>query len=91
MAIVAGILVGIGLVIEFRPLHEQCVQPTTFQDATAALPFLQDHGGTIRMAVLVGSVNAALGIIMVADARGTRSAGRIARVDRLRRRHERVQ
>jgi hypothetical protein len=65
MAIVAGILVGIGLVIEFRPLHEQCVQPTTFQDATAALPFLQDHGGTIRMAVLVGSVNAALAIIMV--------------------------
>jgi hypothetical protein len=62
---IAGILSGILLIVEFALFMASGVQPTTLQDAAIALPFLHDHGGNIRVAVLFGAVNAALAIILV--------------------------
>jgi hypothetical protein len=62
---IAGIFSGILLIVEFALFMTSGVQPSTLQNATVALPFLQDHGANIRMAVLFGAINAALAIVLV--------------------------
>jgi hypothetical protein len=63
---IAGVLAGLGLIGEFVLFTVSGSQPTTLQHASTALPFLQDHGTTIRAAALLGAANAALAVIFLA-------------------------
>ena len=63
---IAGVLAGLGLIGEFALFMISGTQPATLQHASSALPFLQEHGTTIRAAALLGAANAALVVIFLA-------------------------
>jgi hypothetical protein len=63
---VAGLLAGLGLIGEFVLFTISGSRPTTLLHATTALPFLQQHGTTIRAAAVLGAANAALAVIFLA-------------------------
>jgi hypothetical protein len=63
---IAGLIAGLGLIGEFVLFTISGSRPTTLQHATTALPFLQEHGTTIRAAALLGAANAALVVIFLA-------------------------
>lgn len=61
----AGVVAGLGLLIEFAFFMASGWQPGTFADPSAALSFLDERGGYMRGAGLAGSLNLCFMMVFV--------------------------
>jgi hypothetical protein len=62
----AGIVAGVGLLVEAALWMASGWTPATFTDPSTALRFLQDGGDTLRLAVFAGFVNLIFAVVFVA-------------------------
>jgi hypothetical protein len=62
----AGVLAGVGLIVEGAGWTISGWEADTFADPESALTFLADDGGTLRWAVLAGFTNLVFAVVFIA-------------------------
>jgi hypothetical protein len=62
----AGIVAGVGLLVEAALWTASGWTPATFTNPSTALRFLQDSGDTLRLAVFAGFVNLVFAVVFIA-------------------------